>query len=99
MNDYSLDQNKFLELMVDSIKNRDMSESLRLTFQLFDQVNIILMQENKGFVVLKDIKRVCKEIGEQVSDQELEMMMAHIDESGDGSVTVDEWITVMAESF
>jgi Ca2+-binding EF-hand superfamily protein len=48
---------------------------------------------------MKDLKRVCKEIGEQVSDQDLEMMMAHIDESGDGSVTVDEWITVMAESF
>lgn len=72
--------------------NRDMSESLKMSFRCFDA-------DNKGYIVPKDLKRVCKEINETVSDEDLEIMMAHIDKDGGGSVTLDEWITVMAETF
>jgi Ca2+-binding EF-hand superfamily protein len=88
--EYSMTQADFLKLMTEKLSTRDMSETLSITFQLFDQ-------EKKGFIERKDIKRVCREIGEYVSDNDLELMMAHIDKSGDGSVSVDEWITVMAD--
>jgi centrin-3 len=61
-------------------------------FNLFDK-------EGKGEVVIRDLRRVCKEIGEDVSEAELDMMMAHIDKSGDGAVSLDEWITVMTETL
>ena len=92
IDDYSMSQPDFLNLMIEKLSTRDMFQSLKTTFQLFDQ-------ENKGYVERKDIKRVCKEINEVVSDIDLELMMAHIDKSGDGSVTVDEWITVMSDNF
>jgi Ca2+-binding EF-hand superfamily protein len=90
LSSYSMTQADFVKLMAETLPSRDMSETLKVTFQLFDQ-------EGKGYIERKDIKRVCKEIGELVSDNDLELMMAHIDKSGDGSVTVDEWITVMAD--
>jgi Ca2+-binding EF-hand superfamily protein len=90
LNDFSLTMNHFTEFMAEQIRTRENTEMLRLTFSLFDH-------EKKGYITMRDIKRVCREINEQVSEQELEMMMSHIDKSGDGSVTLDEWITVMAD--
>jgi centrin-3 len=82
----------FLPFIVEKLSNRDLSDSLQISFNCFDK-------DAKGFIVMSDLKRVCKEINETVSDEDLDMMMAHIDKDGGGSVTVDEWITVMAETF
>ena len=82
----------FLQFAVEILSNRDSTDSLKKSFACFDA-------EDKGFVVMKDLRRVCKEIHEMFSDEDLQMMMHHIDKDGGGSVTLDEWITVMSETF
>lgn len=82
----------FLLFAVDIIGNRDQSEVLKKSFACFDE-------EEKGYLVMKDLRRVCKEIHETFSDEDLEMMFQFIDKDGGGSVTLDEWITVMSETI
>jgi Ca2+-binding EF-hand superfamily protein len=90
--DICLSVDDFLEFAVEILTNRDSVDSLKKSFACFDA-------EDKGYLVMKDLMRVCKEIHENFSDEDLEMMMAHIDKDGGGSVTLDEWITVMSDAF
>ncbi|KAI8901709.1 hypothetical protein BC833DRAFT_576368 [Globomyces pollinis-pini] len=88
--DIQLSKADFVKIMLEELGRKDTTESLKVAFELYDV-------DRKGYIVLKDIKRVCKEVDEPVTDHELELMMSHIDKSGDGSVTLDEWITVMSD--
>lgn len=90
--DICLSVDDFLLFAVDLIGNRDQSDVLKKSFGCFDE-------EEKGFLVMKDLRRVCKEINENFSDEDLEMMFQFIDKDGGGSVTLDEWITVMSETI
>ena len=84
----SLNLNEFLLLMTDKISERDSHEQLMTAFNLFDI-------EQKGVILLKDIKRAAKEIDLPFKDNELELIMNTIDKDGGGEVTADEWIRVM----
>ncbi|KAJ3276335.1 hypothetical protein HDV01_004958 [Terramyces sp. JEL0728] len=66
----SISVEDFVDLMVEKLPTRDISLGLRQSFKLYDA-------DNKGYIVIKDIKRICKEINESVSDQDLEIMMSH----------------------
>ncbi|KAJ3360722.1 hypothetical protein HDU91_004402 [Kappamyces sp. JEL0680] len=70
--DIGLSLDDFLPFIVEKLSNRDMSESLKMSFECFDR-------DQKGYVIMSDLKRVCREINETVSEEDLEMMMSHID--------------------
>ncbi|KAJ3304377.1 Centrin-1 [Kappamyces sp. JEL0829] len=73
--DIGLSLDDFLPFIVEKLSNRDMSESLKMSFECFDR-------DQKGYVIMSDLKRVCREINETVSEEDLEMMMSHIDKVG-----------------
>jgi len=54
----------FLELMSAKIAERDPIEEIKKAFRLFDA-------EEKGKISFKDLKRVAKELGENMTDEEL----------------------------
>lgn len=81
---------EFMEVIAMRLAAQDQSESLLHAFNAFDA-------ENKGVVLLRDIKRVAKEIDFDIRDDELEMIMNHLDADGGGGVSCDEWIRVMSQ--
>jgi centrin-1 len=67
------------------IINRDPKEEMMRTFRLFDD-------DNTGKISFKNLKRVAKELGERMTDEELQGMIEMADKDGDGEVNADEFM-------
>ncbi len=57
-------------------------------FRLFDE-------ENQGYISVKTLRKIVKELGENLSEEELEEMIRKADSDGDQKVTADDFYNVM----
>ncbi len=60
-------------------------------FRLFDD-------DNTGKISLKNLKRVARELGETMSDEELQEMIDEADRDGDGEIGEDDFIRIMKKT-
>lgn len=71
---------EFLDLMTARVSNKDTREDLRKVFTLFDD-------EKSGFISIKTLKRVVKDLGENIDEHELQEMIEKADADNDGLVS------------
>lgn len=60
-------------------------------FRLFDD-------DSTGKVSLKNLKRVARELGETMNDDELQEMIDEADRDGDGEISEEEFIRIMKKT-
>ncbi len=59
-------------------------------FRLFDE-------ENAGFISIKNLRRVAKELGENISEEELQEMIERADSNADQQITADDFYNIMTK--
>lgn len=79
----------FYVLLVKSEK--DTKEEILKAFKLFDD-------DETGKISFKNLKRVAKELGENLSDEELQEMIDEADRDGDGEVNEQEFLRIMKKT-
>lgn len=77
--------------MTVKMAERDPREEILKAFRLFDD-------DNTGKISLKNLKRVARELGETMSEEELQEMIDEADRDGDGEISEEEFIRIMKKT-
>merc|ERR1711934_83395 len=86
--DATVDFEEFCKMMAEKMNQKDGKEELMKGFKIFDD-------DNTGKISFKNFQRVAKELGENLSDQELKEIIAEADTDGDGEINESEFLEVM----
>jgi centrin-1 len=80
----------FLLMMTVRTAEKDTRDNLRKVFNLFDD-------EKTGFVSVKNLRKITKELGEQIDEHELQEMIDKADLDNDGLVSEEEFYQIMTK--
>ncbi|SJL13638.1 probable CDC31-spindle pole body component, centrin [Armillaria ostoyae] len=80
----------FVKIMAERILARDPMDEIRRAFQLFDD-------DNTGKISLRNLRRVAKEIGDRLEDDELQAMIDEFDLDQDGEISEQEFFAIMTD--
>lgn len=83
--------NDFLHLMTVKMAEKDTKEEILKAFRLFDD-------DETGKISFKNLKRVARELGETLSDEELREMIDEADLDNDGEVNQEEFLRIMKKT-
>ncbi|ABN68484.1 spindle pole body calcium-binding protein component [Scheffersomyces stipitis CBS 6054] len=83
-------ENFFQSAVGERIVNRDPLDEVRRAFKLFDD-------DNTGKISLRNLRRVAKELGENLTDDELRAMIDEFDLDEDGEINEEEFIKICTE--
>jgi Ca2+-binding EF-hand superfamily protein len=94
-----IDFNEFLEMMSAKMAEKDSKEEILKAFRLFDD-------DETHSISFKNLKRVAKELGENLTDEELQEMIDEADRNGDGNdeglivgvIDEDEFLRIMKKT-
>ncbi len=78
---------QFQTVMSQRILARDPREEILRAFELFDE-------GGKGKINLQDLKRVARELGEGLEEDELAAMIDEFDLDGDGAINREEFLAI-----
>ncbi|NXD85826.1 CETN2 protein, partial [Halcyon senegalensis] len=81
----------FLAVMTQKMAEKDSKEEILKAFKLFDD-------DETGKISFKNLKRVAKELGENLTDLELQEMIDIADRDGDGEVNEQEFLRIMQKT-
>ncbi|TPX33978.1 hypothetical protein SmJEL517_g03191 [Synchytrium microbalum] len=87
----SIDFAEFLELMASKMSEKDSREEILKAFRLFDD-------DDTGKITFKNLKRVARELGENLTDEELQEMIDEADRDGDGEINEEEFLRIMKKT-
>merc|ERR1711964_874667 len=87
----TIDFNEFLGMMTAKMSERDPMEEIIKAFRLFDD-------DETGKISFKNLKRVAKELGENMTDEELQEMIDEADRDGDGEINEEEFLRIMKKT-
>ncbi|THZ95344.1 EF-hand [Aureobasidium pullulans] len=82
-----LPHSSFLSIAATRILSRDPRDEILRAFDLFDT-------DGKGAINLGDLRRVARELGEGLQEEELVAMIEEFDLDGDGAISRDEFVGI-----
>merc|ERR1719451_82614 len=85
-----IDFEEFLDAITSKLGDKETKSGISKIFALFDD-------DKTGTISLKNLKRVAKELGETMTDEELREMIERADSDGDGEISVADFYTIMTK--
>lgn len=82
---------EFLKIISQKMAEKDSKEEIMKAFRLFDD-------DDTGTISFKNLKRVARELGETLTDEELQEMIDEADRDGDGEINQDEFLRIMKKT-
>merc|ERR1719464_728791 len=84
----TIDFPEFLSLTARKMKDTDTEEELIEAFKAFDR-------DGSGFISAAELRHVMTNLGEKLTDDEVDSMVRECDVDGDGSINYEEFIKTM----
>merc|ERR1711879_577467 len=78
----------FCEMMRGRMPDKNSRAEIDKVFALFDE-------DQTGKISFRNLKRIAQELGENLTDEELQEMIEEADRDGDGLINPDEFYRVM----
>ncbi|URD87526.1 hypothetical protein MUK42_26602 [Musa troglodytarum] len=78
---------EFLNLMARKMKDTDSEEELKEAFRVFDE-------DQNGFISAAELRHVMTNLGEKLTDEEVDEMIREADVDGDGQINYEEFVKV-----
>ncbi|CCI42495.1 hypothetical protein ABG067_006984 [Albugo candida] len=84
----TIDFPEFLTMMSRKMKDTDAEEEIRNAFQVFDK-NL------DGFITPAELRHIMTNLGEKLTDEEVDEMIREADLDGDGKINYEEFVKMM----
>lgn len=94
----TIDFPEFLTMMARKMKDTDSEEEIREAFRVFDK-------DGNGFISAAELRHVMTNLGEKLTDEEVDEMIREADIDGDGQVNYEGkslapgWLGVGAPAY
>lgn len=85
-----IDFDEFLDLMTVKLGDSDSEQDVRKVFDLFDD-------DKTGYITIQNLKRVAKDLDENMSDAELLEMIERADSDQDGQINFEDFYSIMTK--
>jgi Ca2+-binding EF-hand superfamily protein len=77
-------------MMTARISDKDSREDIAKVFRLFDE-------DRNGYVTVANLRRVAKELGETMTEEEILEMIERADSDNDGRVSFEDFYNIMTK--
>ena len=78
--------------MAQKMQDADSEEEIRQAFSVFDR-------DGNGFISPAEFRYVMTNLGEKLTDEEFDQMIADADTDGDGQINYEEFATMMKSNW
>ena len=84
----AIDFPEFLTMMARKMKDTDSEEEIVEAFKVFDK-------DGNGFISAAELRHVMTNLGEKLTDEEVDEMIREADVDGDGQINYEEFVKMM----
>ena len=84
----TIDFPEFLSLMVSKMKDTDTEEELVEAFKVFNS-------DGNGLISAAEMRHVMTNLGEKLTDEDVDEMIREVDVDGDGHINYEEFVKIM----
>lgn len=78
----------FADLIHEKMANRDQIDQIQMAFEMLDD-------DKTGKITFTNLKRIAKQLGETITDQEIHEMINEADTDNDGEISFSEFIALV----
>eukprot|EP00914_Ancora_sagittata_P012201 GHVO01023544.1.p2 GENE.GHVO01023544.1~~GHVO01023544.1.p2 ORF type:complete len:172 (+),score=33.80 GHVO01023544.1:946-1461(+) len=86
----AIDFEEFLDAITSKLGDKESRDGIQKIFNLFDD-------DKSGSITLKNLKRVARELGENMTDEELREMIDRADSTGKTEISFDDFYAIMTK--